>query len=183
MYCENDAFNGLTTDGGFADQLLTGDRSVIPLPEGVDPADIAPHADAGITAYHAAKKAVNGLNPGDTAVVIGIGGLGHIGLQCLDAMCAADLVAVDIKQSARDLADDLGAHYTIDPESEDVASEVEAISDGVGAAQVLTSSGPTRRRRSRQHLCRRRRPPHHRLRRAHPRTCSGARQRRVRLSG
>ncbi|GGM46573.1 NAD(P)-dependent alcohol dehydrogenase [Haloarcula argentinensis] len=141
MYCENDAFNGLTTDGGFADQLLTSDRSVIPLPEGVDPADIAPHADAGITAYHAAKKAVDGLNPGDTAVVIGIGGLGHIGLQCLDAMCAADLVAVDIKQSARDLADDLGAHYTIDPEREDVASEVDAISDGVGAAQVLDFVG------------------------------------------
>lgn len=141
MYCENDAFNGLTTDGGFADQLLTSDRSVIPLPGGVDPADIAPHADAGITAYHAAKKAVDGLNPGDTAVVIGIGGLGHIGLQCLDAMCAANLVAVDIKQSARDLADDLGAHYTIDPESEDVASEVEAISDGVGAAQVLDFVG------------------------------------------
>ncbi len=56
-------------------------------------------------------------------------------------MCAADLVAVDIKQSARDLADDLGAHYTIDPESEDVASEVEAISDGVGAAQVLDFVG------------------------------------------
>jgi len=56
-------------------------------------------------------------------------------------MCAADLVAVDIKQSARDLADDLGAHYTINPEREDVASEVEAISDGVGAAQVLDFVG------------------------------------------
>src|SRR6056297_1798300 len=115
MYCENAAFNGLTTDGGFADELHTSERSVIPLPDGVDPADIAPHADAGITAYHAAKKAVRDLNPGDAAVVIGIGGLGHIGLQCIDAMSAADIVAVDIKQAARDLADELGAHYTVDP--------------------------------------------------------------------
>jgi len=141
MYCENDAFNGLTTDGGFADELLTSERAVIPLPDGVDPADIAPHADAGITAYHAAKKAVGGLNPGDAAVVIGIGGLGHIGLQCLGEMSAADLIAVDIKESARQLADDLGAHYTIDPRSEDVADAVADITDGVGAAQVLDFVG------------------------------------------
>jgi len=141
MYCENDAFNGLTTDGGFADKLHTSERSVISLPDGVDPADIAPHADAGITAYHAAKKAVRELNPGDAAVVIGVGGLGHIGLQCLDAMSAADIVGVDIKQSARDLASDLGAHYTIDPTSEDVVSEIEGITDGAGAAQVLDFVG------------------------------------------
>ncbi|WP_254279986.1 NAD(P)-dependent alcohol dehydrogenase [Haloarcula marina] len=141
MYCENDAFNGLTTDGGFADELHTSERSVIPLPDGVDPADIAPHADAGITAYHAAKKAVDGLNPGDAAVVIGVGGLGHIGLQCVDAMSAADIVAVDVKESARDLGSDLGARYTIDPTSEDVAEEIENITDGVGAAQVLDFVG------------------------------------------
>ncbi|MFB6157668.1 MAG: NAD(P)-dependent alcohol dehydrogenase [Haloferacaceae archaeon] len=141
MYCENDAFNGLTTDGGFADQLHTAERSVIPLPDGVDPADIAPHADAGITAYHAAKKAVDGLAPGDTAIVIGIGGLGHIGLQCLDAMSAAEIVAVDIKESARDLASDLGAHHTLDPESEDIPAEVGHITDDRGAAQVLDFVG------------------------------------------
>ncbi|MFC6974263.1 NAD(P)-dependent alcohol dehydrogenase [Halomicroarcula sp. GCM10025709] len=141
MYCENQSFNGLTTDGGFANELLTSERAVIPLPDGVDPVDIAPHADAGITAYHAVKKAVDGLNPGDTAVVIGVGGLGHIGLQCLDAMSAADIVAVDLKESARDLAADLGARYTLDPENEDIASEVADISDGVGAAQVLDFVG------------------------------------------
>src|SRR6056297_665513 len=141
MYCENDAFNGLTTDGGFADLLHTSERSVIPLPDGVDPADIAPHADAGITAYHAAKKAVRDLNPGDAAVVVGVGGLGHIGLQCLDAMSAADIVAVDIKQAARDLASDLGAQHTLDPSSQDIAEEIAAITDERGAAQVLDFVG------------------------------------------
>jgi NAD+-dependent secondary alcohol dehydrogenase Adh1 len=141
MYCENDAFNGLTTDGGFADELHTSERSVIPLPDGVDPADIAPHADAGITAYHAAKKAVDGLNPGDAAVIIGVGGLGHIGLQCVEAMSAADIIAVDIKRSARDLADELGAHHTIDPEREDTADVIGDITDGRGAAQVLDFVG------------------------------------------
>jgi propanol-preferring alcohol dehydrogenase/NAD+-dependent secondary alcohol dehydrogenase Adh1 len=141
MYCENSKFNGLTHDGGFAEYLSTSERAVIPLPQGIDPTDIAPHADAGITAYHAAKKAVDELNPGDTAVVIGVGGLGHIGLQCLRAMSAADIVAVDLKQSARDLASELGADGTIDPETEDVADAVADFSGGVGAQQVLDFVG------------------------------------------
>ena len=141
MYCENQAFNGLTTDGGFADQVLTSERSVIPLPDGVDPAAIAPHADAGITAYHAAKKAVGDLAPGDYAVVIGIGGLGHIGLQCVDAMSAARTVAVDIKDEALELASEVGADHTVDPTAEDVPSVVEDLTDGVGAAQVLDFVG------------------------------------------
>ena len=141
MYCENSAFNGLTDDGGFAEYLLTNERAVIPLPEGVDPTDIAPHADAGITAYHAVKKAVRELNPGDHAVVIGVGGLGHIGLQCLDAMSAATITAVDLKPEARDLATDLGAQHTIDPESEDVPDVVASLTDEKGAAQVLDFVG------------------------------------------
>jgi propanol-preferring alcohol dehydrogenase/NAD+-dependent secondary alcohol dehydrogenase Adh1 len=141
MYCENVAFPGLTHDGGFAEALLTNERAVVPLPEGTDPTDIAPHADAGITAYHAVKKAVAELNPGDTAVIIGVGGLGHIGLQCLDAMSAATIVALDPKEAARDLASDLGAHHVIDPSSEDVASVVSDLTDDRGAKQVVDFVG------------------------------------------
>ena len=140
MYCENVAFPGLTHDGGFAEYLGTNERAVIPLPDGVDPAEIAPHADAGITAYHAVKKAVAELNPGDTAVVIGVGGLGHIGVQCLDAMSAADIVALDLKESARELARELGARHALDP-TDDVRSEIDALTDGTGAAQILDFVG------------------------------------------
>lgn len=141
MYCENQSFNGLTTDGGFADYLLTSERSVIPLPDGVDPAEIAPHADAGITAYHAAKKAVDELNPGDHAVVIGVGGLGHIGVQCLDAMSAAKIIAVDLKDSALELATELGVDNTVNPKNDDVRAFVDGVTDGKGAAQVLDFVG------------------------------------------
>ena len=141
MYCENSAFNGLTTDGGFAEYLETSERAVIPLPAGVDPTDIAPHADAGITAYHAAKKAVRELNPGDHVVVIGIGGLGHIGLQCVDAMSAARTVAVDVKDSALSLAEELGADHTVNPTETDLADEVAALTDETGAQQVLDFVG------------------------------------------
>ena len=141
MYCLNGQFNGLTTDGGFAEYMRTNERAVIPLPEGVDPADIAPHADAGITAYHAVKKSVDALNPGDYAVIVGVGGLGHIGLQCLDAMSAADIVAVDLKESARSLASDLGADVTVDPESEDVPGVLADLTDDIGAQQVIDFVG------------------------------------------
>jgi len=141
MYCENQSFNGLTTDGGFADYLLTSKRSVIPLPDGVDPADIAPHADAGITAYHAVKKAADRLNPGDHAVVIGVGGLGHIGVQCLDAMSAVEITAIDLKDSALELAKGLGVNNTVNPASDDVRTAIDSITDGTGAAQVLDFVG------------------------------------------
>jgi D-arabinose 1-dehydrogenase-like Zn-dependent alcohol dehydrogenase len=141
MYCENLDFPGLTTDGGFAEELLTSERSVIKLPDGVDTTDIAPHADAGITAYHAVKKATRELNPGDHAVVIGVGGLGHIGLQCLNAMSATTITAIDIKEEARDLAEELGAHNTVDPSSEDVADVIASITDETGARQVIDFVG------------------------------------------
>jgi len=141
MYCENQSFNGLTTDGGFADYMLTSERSVISLPDGVEPIDIAPHADAGITAYHAVKKAVAELNPGDHTVVIGIGGLGHIGVQCLDAMSAATITAVDLKDSALDLAEQFGADHSVNPGDDDVREFVDSVTDGTGAAQVLDFVG------------------------------------------
>ncbi|MDL5360674.1 NAD(P)-dependent alcohol dehydrogenase [Halalkalicoccus sp. NIPERK01] len=140
MHCENGQFPGLNTDGGFAEYLLTSERSTIKL-DSVDPVEIAPHADAGITAYHAARKAVPHLHPGSHAVVIGIGGLGHIGLQALEAMSATTTIAVDIKDEALSLADRLGADHTVNSSEEDVAEAVEAITDGAGAEQVLDFVG------------------------------------------
>jgi D-arabinose 1-dehydrogenase-like Zn-dependent alcohol dehydrogenase len=140
MHCENGEFPGLSRDGGFAEYLLTSERATIKL-EGIDPIEIAPHADAGITAYHAAKKAVPHLYPGSHAVVIGIGGLGHIGLQALDAMSATTTIAVDIKDEALSLAERLGADHTINSSEEDVAEAVDAITDGGGAQQVLDFVG------------------------------------------
>ena len=141
MYCKNLRFPGLTTNGGFAEYLQTSERSVIQLPDGVDPAEIAPHADAGITAYHAVKKAVDELNPINDAVVVGVGGLGHIGLQALDAMSAASITAIDIKDEALDLARDLGADHLINSSESSVESEVMALTDDEGAHQILDFVG------------------------------------------
>jgi D-arabinose 1-dehydrogenase-like Zn-dependent alcohol dehydrogenase len=64
MHCERHQFYGLTRDGGFADYVLVDERSLMPLPDGVEPAAVAPHADAGLTAYHAVKRLLPRLTPG-----------------------------------------------------------------------------------------------------------------------
>src|SRR5207342_1937492 len=81
MHCARHEFTGLSVDGGFADYVVVPERSLVPLPDGVEPAEVAPHADAGLTAYHAVKRLAPLAVPGTTAVVIGVGGVGHIALQ------------------------------------------------------------------------------------------------------
>ena len=71
MYCENSIFPGLGADGGYAEFLLTNERALIKLDDSLEPVDVAPLADAGITAYRAVEKAVPGLNAGSACVVIG----------------------------------------------------------------------------------------------------------------
>src|SRR5262249_35893775 len=71
-------FPGIDSDGGYAEFLKTAERAVVKLPQTLAPKDVAPYADAGLTAYHAVKKAAANLVPGDYAVVLGVGGLGHI---------------------------------------------------------------------------------------------------------
>jgi NAD+-dependent secondary alcohol dehydrogenase Adh1 len=86
MHCVNGSFPGINRDGGFADFLFTSARSVVKLDPTLHPKDIAALADAGLTAIHAVKKAIPVLGSGTQVVVIGAGGLGHIGIQCLKAM-------------------------------------------------------------------------------------------------
>ncbi len=85
MHCTNSFFPGLNADGGMATYLRTGARAVVKIDPKLQPADVAALADAGLTAYHAVRKAVPLLYPGTTCVVIGAGGLGHIGIQVLAA--------------------------------------------------------------------------------------------------
>jgi NAD+-dependent secondary alcohol dehydrogenase Adh1 len=144
MYCNEFEFPGITVDGGFAEYMKTTERAVVPLPDSVDPVNVAAHADAGLAAYHAGKKVVSQLNPGDHALIIGIGGLGHIGLQVVDEMSAAKIIAVDIKDDALELANNLGADYTINSRTDDVLESVSSIAgDGVQQAMDFVGSNET----------------------------------------
>src|SRR4030095_2943894 len=82
--------------------------------EHVVPVAVAPLADAGITAYRVAKRAATHLNPGSYCVVVGVGGLGHVALQVLHALCSTRTIAIDRSEAARTLAHDLGAYHVLD---------------------------------------------------------------------
>ena len=112
-HCENATFPGINVDGGMAQQLLTNARAVVKLDEGLRPQDVAALADAGLTAYHAVRKAADVLFPGTHAVVVGAGGLGHIGVQALAAITSATITVVERSEAARELARTLGAHHTV----------------------------------------------------------------------
>jgi NAD+-dependent secondary alcohol dehydrogenase Adh1 len=114
MQCENAFFPGLSdADGGMAEYLRTTARACVKLDASTDPADVAALADAGITAYHAVRKAVPELWPGTTAVVQGAGGLGHIAIQALAAITGTRIVVVDRNPDALALAKQIGADETV----------------------------------------------------------------------
>ena len=136
MHCANAFFPGLSDDdGGMAEFLRTTARACVTLDRETDPADVAALADAGITAYHAVRKALPLLPPGTTAVVQGAGGLGHIGIQCLAALSGTRIVVVDKNPEALKLAEQLGAHATVLADG----GHVEAVKDltGGGARVVF----------------------------------------------
>ena len=113
MHCENGVFPGIVVDGGFAQLLKTSARACVKLDPILQPKDIAALADAGLTAYHAVRKSVPHLYAGTRAVVIGAGGLGHIGIQCLKALTPAEVIVVDPNEEALALAKEWGADETV----------------------------------------------------------------------
>ncbi|WP_320068593.1 NAD(P)-dependent alcohol dehydrogenase [Micromonospora sp. RTGN7] len=148
-YCENPAAapvpgggGGLGLDGGMAEyELVHQARHVVPLPEGLDPVLAAPLTDAGLTPYHAIRRSWQKLAPGSTAVVIGVGGLGHVGVQILKATTAARVIAVDTRADALKLAEEYGADLTLRSGARTAEEIRQATPGGRGADVVLDFVG------------------------------------------
>ncbi|HEX4680244.1 MAG TPA: NAD(P)-dependent alcohol dehydrogenase, partial [Gaiellaceae bacterium] len=140
VHCINSAFPGIDVDGGFADLLKTTARSVVKLAPTLHPKDIAALADAGLTAYHAVRKAALLLYPGTKVVVIGSGGLGHIGIQSLSALTPAEIIVVDPSERALALAGELGADHTVRADGKHVDTVLE-LTDGAGAEVIIDFVG------------------------------------------
>ncbi|MFJ9392375.1 NAD(P)-dependent alcohol dehydrogenase [Nocardioides sp. NPDC101246] len=140
VHCELNRFPGIDTDGGYAEYLKTSARSVVKIDDSLEPADVAALADAGLTAYHAAAKAARRLTPRDRCVVIGAGGLGHIGIQVLKALSPAELIVVDRNPDAVKLALDIGADHGVVAEGTQV-DQVLDLTDGQGAEVLVDFVG------------------------------------------
>jgi len=104
---------GVNRAGGMAELFKTNARAVVKLGATAQPAELAALADGGLSAYHAVAKAVPVLGAGSSAVAVGVGGLGHIGIQCLKVMTPAQVIAVDTDEDARKLALDCGADQVV----------------------------------------------------------------------
>jgi propanol-preferring alcohol dehydrogenase len=147
-YCEHPELapipgggGGLGADGGMAEfMLVPSARQLVPLPDGLDPAHASPLTDAALTPYHAVKRSWAKLPPNAWAVVIGVGGLGHMAVQILKATTAARVIAVDTRAEARSMALTMGADLALAPD--DTAAEaIKSATGGLGADVVLDFVG------------------------------------------
>ena len=144
-YCEQPGEHGgmgggLGTDGGMAEYLLVpAARLLVPLGD-LDPAAAAPLGDAALTPYHGIKRSLPKLRAGSSAVVIGIGGLGHLAVELLRELSPATIIAVDIDESKLTLARELGAHETV-VSDESAADTIRGMTRGLGAELVLDVVG------------------------------------------
>ena len=139
MHCARHQFTGLTVDGGFAEYLLVSERSLLRLPDGVEPAAVAPHSDAGLTAYHAVRRVAPLAVPGTSAVVIGVGGVGHIALQLVRELGSSSIIAIDTDARHRELAAELGADDVL--EGKGSVDAVRDLTGGRGADLIFDFVG------------------------------------------
>jgi propanol-preferring alcohol dehydrogenase len=129
---------GLGLDGGLAEYVVVpSPRLTVPL-DGLDPVAAAPLADAGLTPYHAIRRALHLLGPATSAIVIGIGGLGHVAVQLLKALTAARVVAVDRREEALEIATHSGADAVLGGPDVD---ELRRAAGGRGAMLVVDCVG------------------------------------------
>ncbi|WP_440073737.1 zinc-dependent alcohol dehydrogenase [Streptosporangium sp. OZ121] len=134
--CESQQNTGYTVDGGHAEYAVAHAAYVVPVPDGVSPAEAAPLTCAGVTTYKAVK--VSGLRPAERAAIFGIGGLGHLAQQYAQIF-GAETVAVDITDDKLRLARRLGATHTVNAATTDPVAAIKALG-GADVAIVLAAS-------------------------------------------
>lgn len=134
-YCQTPQYMGYTIDGGYAEYALGYASHVVRVPDGVSSVDAAPITCAGVTTYAALKSAAP--QPNETVMVVGIGGLGHLGLQ-YGKVFGCRTIAVDVEDAKLELAEDLGADHVVDARG-DQAAQIAA----VGGADVALVTVPS----------------------------------------
>jgi alcohol dehydrogenase len=131
--CRNLRIPGITYDGGYAEAMVTPAESLALIPDDLAATDAAPLLCAGVTTYNALRR--SGAMAGDVVAILGIGGLGHLGVQFAVHM-GFYTVAIARGRDKENLARSLGAHVYIDSKSEDVAAALNKL----GGARVVLST-------------------------------------------
>ncbi|KAH8881024.1 alcohol dehydrogenase GroES-like domain-containing protein [Thozetella sp. PMI_491] len=139
-YCDKRETAGFQHDGAFADYLVADPETTVRLPESISMEQAAPLMCAGATVWGSLEKVTAGLASGDTVAIVGIGGLGHLGVQFASSM-GFRTVAVDSRAAGRELSTDvpesLRPSLVVDSGAVDAISEIKAFTNGEGVAAVV----------------------------------------------
>src|SRR5258706_1799866 len=132
--CQNQEFTGIQHDGGYAEVMIAKASGLISVPDALSSADAAPLLCAGLTTFSALRDSP--AKAGDLVAVLGIGGLGHLGVQYARHM-GFEVAAIGLGADIAELAKKLGAHHYIDSSTTDSAKALQALG---GAAVVLATA-------------------------------------------
>ena len=136
--CNTPGWPGLSRyDGGYAEYILVPSYRFLVKAQGLDPKDIAPLTDAGLTPYRAVKKVRNVLNPDSFVLVIGIGGLGSYAIQYFKMLSPASVITLVRNKKKANLAKDMGADHIINTSEEDVSKRIKEITNSSGVDVAL----------------------------------------------
>ena len=131
--CENGQVSGISYDGGYAEYMVAPALALARIPDDLSDVDAAPLLCAGITTFNALRESV--ARPGDLVAILGVGGLGHLGIQYAVKM-GFEVVAIARGEEKAALARELGAHHYVDSTASDVAEELR----NLGGAQVVLAT-------------------------------------------
>lgn len=135
LNCPHAKVTGISHDGGYAEYAVVPSESVARLPDGMDAADAGPLLCAGVTTYNSLRNA--GARPGQTVAVLGIGGLGHLGVQYAAKM-GFRTIAMGRGSDKAQLAKELGAHEYIDTSGKPAGEQLQAL----GGADLVLATAP-----------------------------------------
>ena len=136
--CRNELISGFGSDGGYAEYMIARIEALARVPAGLSDAEAAPLMCAGITTFNALRHSL--ARGGDTVAVLGLGGLGHLGVQFASKF-GFYTVAIARGEDKRALAQQLGAHEYIDSSTGDAGKRLAAL----GGAKVVLATAPSAR--------------------------------------
>ncbi|KAL7950395.1 GroES-like protein [Trichoderma barbatum] len=135
QYCKNEAINGVSRDGGFAEYVLLRAEAVVRIPTEMDPAEAAPLLCAGVTVFNGIRK--QRVEQGRLVAIQGLGGLGHLAIQYASKM-GYEVAVLSHGAEKEAFAKQLGAHHYIDTAKADGAAELAKM----GGASIIVQTAP-----------------------------------------
>jgi D-arabinose 1-dehydrogenase-like Zn-dependent alcohol dehydrogenase len=135
--CENGQVPGIAYDGGYAEYMVAPAEALARIPDDLSDVEAGPLLCAGITTFNSLRESV--ARPGDVVAILGVGGLGHLGIQ-FAAKMGMEVVAIARGTDKEPLAKELGAHHYIDSTASDVAAELKKLGGATVVLATVTSS-------------------------------------------